>query len=524
MAQDYLENDVIRLLVQEEGIDHVDLGEVGTIEPEVISIIPEEIAVRHKVIPFLQDGNVVMLSMANPFDIHAQNAIQSITDLQTKFCFTPEAQIDEWLDKIYLHGELEEYDLTDSEQEIDALHTVDLNAETAVSRSEDVPAIRYVNNILLNAIQDRASDIHIEPQEKKISVRFRIDGALRDVASPPRHLFSGIVSRIKILSSLDIAERRVPQDGRSKLKIFGRNIDIRVSTLPTINGEKVVLRILDKDLHSLNIADLGMETELQNSFKQHLRQPHGMILVTGPTGSGKTTTLYSALNFVNLREKNIITVEDPVEYQLKGVNQVHARAEVGLSFSVGLRAILRQDPDIIMVGEIRDLETAEIALRASLTGHLVFSTLHTNNSIATIMRLIDMGIDRYLICSAVHLIMAQRLVRRVCFHCSEVYEPDATTLEQLGAKAEMIKNTPLRRGVGCSHCNNTGYWGRVAIFEMLHLDATLREMVVNEASPEELFTELKGRDVETLMTNGLRKVVVGATTVEEILRVSSDSI
>ncbi|KAA3660908.1 MAG: type II/IV secretion system protein [Calditrichaeota bacterium] len=345
---------------------------------------------------------------------------------------------------------------------------------------------------------------------------------LHNASTLPKKLHPSIVSRIKILSALDIAERRLPQDGRTRMKIFGRDIDLRVSTLPTINGEKIVLRILDKDLHSLDIAEIGLEKELQEEFKTRLHEPHGMILVTGPTGSGKTTTLYSALNHVNTNEKNIVTVEDPVEYQLQGINQVEAKPDIGLTFSAGLRSTLRQDPDIIMVGEIRDLETAEIAMRSSLTGHLVFSTLHTNSSTASIMRLIDMGIEKHLLCSSLLLIVAQRLVRRICLHCSDVYEPDLSESHVIQKELHLLEGVTLYKGTGCQHCANTGYWGRVALFEMLTFNNALRDLVLSGESQDVLRRKAEEMGMETLLRNGIKKVRSGMTTIDEVLRVTSE--
>jgi len=523
MAQLEQQNDVIKTLVDEEGIRVVDLTEIGAIDPEIVSSIPEEITLKHKIVPISHDEGYLHVAMANPFDLLAQEAIRSVTNYEPRFCFTPENQINEWLDKLYLKTDIEEYSKSFKQGQPENVQDASVvTIDTLETTENDAPSIRYVNKILLNAIQERASDIHIEPQEKTLTVRFRIDGTLREIASVPKHLHAGIVSRIKILSSLDIAERRIPQDGRTNLNIFGRQVDIRTSTLPTINGEKVVMRILDKDLHSLNIADLGLDSHLQENFKQSLLEPHGMILVTGPTGSGKTTTLYSALNYLNSREKNIITVEDPVEYQMKRINQVQAKPDIGLTFAAGLRAILRQDPDIIMVGEIRDLETAEIAMRSALTGHLVFSTLHTNNSIATIMRLVDMGIDKYLICSSVNLIVAQRLIRRICFHCAEAYQPDDGALDRIPNGREQLANTLLRKGCGCAHCGGSGYWGRVAIFEFLPLTTELRELIIKDCSLDEIQAKALESGRESLLTNGLQKIKMGITTIDEILRVTSD--
>jgi len=517
------QTDVIATLVEQEGLEHIDLSQVGAIAPEILSTIPHEIAIKYKVIPFSREKDTVLLTMANPFDIFAEEAIRAATHSHLKLHFTPEDQIDEWLEKLYLQNYIPDYDESlEENHEQDGLNANVLNIDVLEEESDDAPAIKYVNKILANAIQERASDIHIEPQEKSLTVRFRIDGVLRDVATAPKQFQPGIIARIKILSSLDIAERRLPQDGRSKIKIFGRDIDLRVSTLPAIFGEKVVLRILDKDLHSLNIADLGLEPDLQEKFKRDLKRPNGLILVTGPTGSGKTTSLYSALNYVNVRDKNIITIEDPIEYQLKGINQVQAKPEIDFTFSVGLRAILRQDPDIIMVGEIRDLETAQIAMRASLTGHLVFSTLHTNDSVRTIMRLIDMGIDRYLICGSLRLVLAQRLVRRICFHCSESYKINPAILKGFVEDPDYYKNYEFRRSKGCLHCGDTGYWGRVAVFEFFSLDNTIRSMISDGATNDMIKAKAENRGMETLFKNGLKKVIAGVTTIDEIMPLATD--
>lgn len=528
MAKKDKEVSIIDTLVRQEGIEQIDLAEIGVIEPDVLDLIPDEIAVKHKVIPFSRSENSVSVTMANPFDLYAEQAVRTITKLKTEVYFTPARQVDEWLGKLYMQGQGQAQfdsmgDGLESGVEIEEeTQEDDLNIDVLRDQAQDAPAVRFVNTILLNAVQERASDIHIEPQENELKVRFRVDGALRLVASPPKHLQPGIISRIKILGSLDIAERRIPQDGRSKLKVFGRSVDIRISTLPTIYGEKVVLRILDKDRHSLNIEDLGLEPALQKKYTQTLQEPHGIILVTGPTGSGKSTTLYSALSHINSSEKNIITIEDPVEYQLNGINQIQTKSEVGLTFATGLRSILRQDPDVIMLGEIRDLETAEIAMRAALTGHLVFSTLHTNDSIASITRLLDMGIDKFLICSSILLILAQRLVRRSCFHCSEAYQPDPSVFERLEHAMDIVQGTTFYRGRGCTHCGGTGYWGRVAIFEFFYLNSVVRDLIMHDANADQIKRKVHEIGMETLLVNGLKKVHDGITTIEEILRLTTD--
>ena len=518
---------IINDLVLQEGVERADLAQFGFIDPEIIDSIPEEIAIKFKMIPFARDEDTLSVAMSNPFDIHAERALRMTAKVDPKIYYMPEPEMDEWLRKLYLQTSqaIEDLDEAQGGVEVEELGSdEEVTIEALQDQAREAPAIRHVNGFLLNAIQERASDVHIEPREKELKVRFRIDGVLRDVATLPKSQQAGIISRIKILSSLDIAERRVPQDGRTKLRIFGRGVDLRVSTIPTIYGEKVVLRVLDQDRHSLEIADLGLEASLQQGFKDILHQPHGMILVTGPTGSGKTTTLYSALNFINSSEKNIITVEDPVEYQLKGINQIQIKSDIGLTFSAGLRSILRQDPDVIMVGEIRDLETAEIAMRGALTGHLVFSTLHTNNSVATLMRLIEMGIDRYLICSSMHLILSQRLVRRICFHCAEPYEPENALLERLGEDRQLIDGITLDHGIGCSHCGGSGFWGRVALFEFFYLNSELRNMISDQVSADEIRARINQMGMETLLRNGLKKVHDGITTVDEVLKVAAENI
>ncbi len=519
--------DIIGALVEEEEVKKIDLSELGFISPDVLNLIPVEIAVKYKLIPFERVEDSLKVAMANPFDILAEEAIRSKTKFEPEIYYTPEAQIDEWLSRLSLKntGFLEG---VDDPSQVDIIEnedsqTEDISIELLKDEADAAPAIRYVNSILLQAIQERASDIHIEPQETELRIRFRIDGALRDIATPPKRLQSGIISRIKILGALDIAERRIPLDGRSKLNVFGRAVDFRISTLPAIYGEKVVLRILDQDNRSLEVRDLGLEENATKRFKETLVEPHGLILVTGPTGSGKTTTLYSALNYVNVPVKNTVTIEDPVEYRLPGITQTPAKPHLGLTFAVGLRAILRQDPDVIMVGEIRDLETAEISISAALTGHLVLSTLHTNNSIATIMRLIDMGIDKHLIASSTLLIVAQRLVRRTCFHCAENYELSKAEREQLGSLIEDMDKPIFSQGKGCSKCGGTGYWGRLAIFEFFYLDNQMRNMIIAGKNAEEITEVALELGMETLFMDGLRKAKAGITTLDEVKRVNSDS-
>lgn len=525
MANNLYPIDVIQSLVEQEKIHQIDLSELGLIDPDILNLIPPELAIKYKLIPFAESDGIISVATSNPFDLEAPETLKRKTGAHLKMYFAPEEQIDEFLSKFYSHDNvLNGFDDDDAEDVVveEVFQDSELGIDLA-SDSDDAPAIRFVNSILKQAIQERASDIHIEPQENCLKVRFRIDGILKEAATTHKKFQSSIISRIKIMARLDIAERRVPQDGRIRVRLFGRSVDLRVSTLPTIYGEKIVKRILDTGGQSLNIHSLGIEPHLLEMFVQAVKAPHGMILVTGPTGSGKTTTLYSALSHANSPEKNLITVEDPVEYRLKGINQIQAQPEVGLTFAAGLRAILRQDPDVVMVGEIRDQETAEIAIRAALTGHLVFSTLHTNNGVATLMRLLDMGIDRYLICSAITLIIAQRLVRCTCLHCIESYEINPTVLDRLGSDREMVDGVIFTRGTGCEHCGGTGHAGRVAIFEFFSLNHEIRNLILREATMDEIAMKAREMKMETLLVNGLRKVILGLTTVDEILKITADN-
>ncbi|MFA4839339.1 MAG: GspE/PulE family protein, partial [Candidatus Neomarinimicrobiota bacterium] len=450
----------------------------------------------------------------------ALETIRIRTGFSLDVVFSPRAVIEEEIDKIYAQkGNLEESMKELVDFEVEEEDDEESDEEMLRIQAEDAPAIKFVNLLLLQATQDRASDVHIEPQEKELKIRLRVDGILREITPPPKRMQLGIISRIKILGNLDIAERRVPQDGRTKIKIMGRQIDIRISTLPTIYGEKVVMRILDKGSVSLNINDIGFEPKTMQKFKEILTMAHGMILVTGPTGSGKTTTLYSSLNFINSPDKNIITIEDPVEYRLKGINQIQARPQVGLTFAAGLRSILRQDPDIVMVGEIRDKETAEIAIKAALTGHLVLSTLHTNDAVATIIRLLNMGIDKYLITSALSLVVAQRLARRICLHCKTVDTPSADVFARLEALGVNPNEITFYKGKGCDHCSGTGFWGRVAIYEFFLLTPEVKELIIADASEERIRRRSEELGMETLMFNGMKKIKEGLTTIDEVLRI-----
>ncbi|MGH7273200.1 MAG: GspE/PulE family protein, partial [Nitrospiria bacterium] len=385
--------------------------------------------------------------------------------------------------------------------------------------ADDAPIIKLVNLIIAQAVREGASDIHLEPEEVVLRVRYRVDGLLHEVMSPPRDLHAGVCSRIKIMANLDIAERRVPQDGRIQMKVGERQIDMRLSTLPTVFGEKIMMRLLDKRSVLIGLEELGFDPDSLAKYQQMIRRPYGLILVTGPTGSGKTTTIYAALSSINSSEKNIVTIEDPVEYQLKGINQVHVNAKVGVTFATGLRSILRQDPNVIMIGEIRDRETATIAVQAALTGHLVLSTLHTNDAPGAIARLIDIGVEPFLISSSLMGVVAQRLVRKVCAHCRKTYTPDHEVFKDLGVRG--LKLT-FMRGEGCQECRGIGFSGRLALFELLSMNDSIRQLTVSRASAAQIRSQAQATGFKRLREDGLQKAIQGLTTLEEVFRVAQD--
>jgi len=408
-------------------------------------------------------------------------------------------------------------DIQDSEMEVVSDTDKDVDVADMKAMSDEAPVIKWVNALLQQAIRDRASDIHIEAFEYTIRVRFRVDGSLVEVSPPPRRLYAPIVSRIKILSEMDIAERRLPQDGRFKVKIEDRVVDLRVSIIPTVFGEKVVMRILDRSSLVLDLTKLGFEGDTLRIFNEQISRPYGMVLVSGPTGSGKTTTLYSALSTVNSPDVNIMTIEDPVEYQLSGVNQVQAKSEIGLTFAAGLRSFLRQDPDIILVGEIRDLETAEIAIKAAMTGHLVFSTIHTNDAPSTVTRLTDMGVEPFLVTASLNMVVAQRLVRRICPRCKETYVPSKDVLQSFILPENVSKdNITFSRGMGCDFCNKTGYRGRVSLYEILVVTDIIREALIDGQSLIYIKKLARDNGMRTLRESGILKVLEGLTTLEEV--------
>ncbi len=513
------EEDIVHTIAESMRVPYIDLKDY-LIDTEVIKNVPEELARKHKLIPLFKIGDTLTIAMANPRDVMALDEIRLKSKIPVvEPVLSTEKDIHGAIDQYYgVTGNLDEVIKTLDKMRLPII-TTDTQSSRILSKvAEEAPVVKMINLIILQAVKDKASDIHIEPEENIVRVRFRIDGILHEVLTPSKNLQSVIASRIKILAKMDIAETRKPQDGRIGLKMENKALDLRVSTFPTIHGENIVLRILDKSSVILGLADLGFSEKDLKDFDKLIRSPYGIILVTGPTGSGKTTTLYSALSTINSLEKNIITVEDPVEYELPLIRQTQVNVKAGLTFATGLRSILRQDPDVVMIGEIRDRETADIAIQASLTGHLVFSTLHTNDSASAITRLIDMGVEPFLISSSVIGILAQRLVRVICDKCKEKYAPSQTMLKELGLKDVAA----FYKGKGCKACKNTGYSGRIGIFEFLRISENIRKLIVAKASADEIKKTSLEEGLRTLRDDGLDKGKRGITTVEEILRVTEE--
>ncbi len=491
------------------------------IDKEIFNKIPAALARRHRILPLKMDDNTLTVAMADPLSLPVLDNLQVMLGCKVEGVLATEDEITKALNKYYGTGEesietviqdISERDISFLSEEEDSTAEEDLE--------DEAPVIKLVSLIILEAFRSRASDIHLEPLPNRFRVRYRVDGVCYEVPAPPKRLQGSILSRIKIMAGIDIAEKRLPQDGRIKLNLLGKEVDLRVSTLPTLHGESVVLRILDKSSLLLDLADLGFLHEDEERFQTLLKLPFGIILVTGPTGSGKTTTLYASLNKINQPDKKLITVEEPVEYQLSGINQTQVRTEIGLTFARVLREILRQAPDVIMVGEIRDRETAEIAIRSALTGHLVFSTLHTNDAPSAVTRLIDMGIKPFLVSSSIQGIMAQRLVRVICPKCKESYQPPGDELLEIGLSLEDVSGVEFYRGKGCPECNQMGYRGRQGIFEVLIVSDSIRDLILKRASSSEIREKARSLGMRTLREDGWQKVFKGVTTVAEVVRVT----
>jgi type IV pilus assembly protein PilB len=512
ITQGYItQQQFIEVLEFQLGIPHVQLYR-QKIEQRVINLLPQKLAEQHGVIPLRVDGSKLVLAMADPLDYYAIDEIRMATGLRVEPVIASKEELVRAIKRYY--------GLQDTIEQINQnLLSQDIDEPAQSAEEDDSPVVKTVNQIIIQAVQLGASDVHFDPQADSLRIRYRVDGIMRTERTLPPNMHSIIVARVKIMANLNVAERRVPQDGRVEMDIEFRKVDIRISTLPTIHGEKVVMRVLDLGNTLTEVDKLGLSEHNMKLFLKGIESAHGVMLITGPTGSGKTTTLYSALSRLNQDEVNIITVEDPVEYQLQGINQVQVNLVTGLTFARGLRSILRQDPNIVMVGEIRDSETAEIAIRAAMTGHLVLSTLHTNSAVNTISRLIDMGIEPFLISSAINSIVAQRLVRRICPYCIETYIPgseETTLLERNGIRAER-----LHRGRGCGECGRTGYKGRLAIHEVLSVDDLLRSMILQKRSDNEYRDHAMASGLIPIMKDGLVKAAAGQTTITEVFRVTS---
>jgi type IV pilus assembly protein PilB len=522
------DEELVEFLSQRYGVPAINLNEVE-VDEGIIKVIPPDVARKYTIIPVSKAGAKLTIAMVDPTNVFAMDDIKFMTGYNVEPVVASDSSLRKAIDDYYgsTHSiELKKVmeDLADpSEADLEVLDDEEeLDLENIQQQSEEAPVVRLVNIILTDAIKRSASDIHIEPYEKEYRVRYRIDGILYEVMRPPLKLREAITSRVKIMARLDIAEKRLPQDGRIKIKtrFAGRvkDLDYRVSVLPTIFGEKVVLRLLDKDNLMLDMTKLGFEVESLRHFEQAIFRPYGMVLVTGPTGSGKTQTLYSAISRINSPETNIMTAEDPVEFNLVGINQVQMKEQIGLNFAASLRSFLRQDPDIILVGEVRDFETAEVAIKAALTGHLVLSTLHTNDAPSSINRLMNMGIEPFLVASSVHLIVAQRLVRRICNNCKEPLEIPPQALENIGFDKGEIATLRLFKGKGCERCTGTGYRGRLGLFEVMPIDEELRELILSGVSAAELRVKAEENGMISLRLSGLQKIRDGATTIEEVMR------
>ncbi|HJZ85831.1 MAG TPA: type IV-A pilus assembly ATPase PilB [Polyangia bacterium] len=518
------ESDLTSFLSKQYGVPSINLSDFE-IDQDVLKLIPKDVARKHLCIPINRAGASLIVAMADPSNIFAIDDLKFLTGYNIEVVVAAEPAIEEAITRYYETKQvsyeevMQGFDENEIEfgEDIEDTSSIDLEKQ-----SQEAPVVKLCNLILINAIKKNASDIHIEPYEKSYRVRYRIDGVLYEEMHPPLKLRAAVTSRIKIMANLDIAERRLPQDGRIKLKLGkGREMDYRVSVLPTLFGEKIVLRLLDKSSLQLDMTKLGFEEEQLRHFKNALNQPNGMVLVTGPTGSGKTTTLYSALQELNQISDNISTAEDPVEYNLPGINQVQMHDDIGLNFAAALRAFLRQDPDIIMVGEIRDFETAEIAVKAALTGHLVLSTLHTNDAPSTVTRLLNMGVEPFLVTASVNLVMAQRLARKICKDCRVEIPPNPQVLIDLGAKSEVAQKAKMWKGQGCKSCSNTGFRGRIALYEVMPFVDPLKELVLQGASAAEIKAEAIRQGMKSLRMSGISRVLEGTSSADEVARVSA---
>ncbi len=526
------DRDVISALAEHFSMQYISFDEnsmADSIDMDVARMLPESIAKRFCLVAVAQEGDNVVIAMADPLNVVAVDTVTLKLKCPVTLALSSPREIQQAIDLIYHGSDVEEEQLRNlveievgneglqSDVAVDDPSEAEVTGEDAANKA---PVIRFVDLLMSQAVKCRASDIHIEPQEKSTVVRMRVDGILRDMVPPAKRMQAAVIARIKIVARMDIAERRLPQDGRFKMKISGKAIDVRVSTIPTIYGEKVVMRILDASAVKHDLNALGVEPQYLEQFKDQLSSPHGIVIVTGPTGSGKSTTLYSALNYLKDPTKNITTVEDPVEYRLAGINQIQVKQEIDLDFARCLRAILRQDPDIVLIGEIRDKETVEIAIKASLTGHLVLSTFHTNDAPSAISRLLYMGIERYLLASALNLVIAQRLVRRICVHCKEPVKLGKKLIGRLGVNDKQVKEAEFCHGKGCPACGGTGYLGRLPIFEFMPVDNDISEGIIASHTESQIRESARKKGFGGLFESGVGKVMQGLTTAEEVIRIA----
>ena len=506
---------LLRFLSRQLDVPIIDLAQEPP-DPSVLEIVPSEFALRHHLIPIRRNDDTLVVAMADPLDISGIDDLRLLTGLDIAPMLASASEIRRLCEHSYMSRMLQ--DVKEAERAIDDDDNLDVADLQKMAKEELV--IQMVNLIINQAIQDRASDIHIEPFEREMRVRYRVDGVLHEVNPPPKRFHAAVISRIKILSDLNIAERRLPQDGRMRIRAAGRQIDLRIATIPTVYGESVVMRILDKQTAMIGLTELGMERDMFVKYRRLIQEPHGIILVTGPTGSGKTTTLYASLSEIYSVEKKVITVEDPVEYQVNGVSQIQVNPQIGLTFASGLRSIVRQDPDIIMVGEIRDHETVEISIHAALTGHLVFSTLHTNDAAGAVSRLLDMGAEPFLVASSLIGTVAQRLIRVNCIHCREPYVEKPEVLREIGIDPEIVKREPLMRGKGCPECRGVGFKGRSGIYEFIAVDESIRRLIIDRSPSSAIKSHaIKTQGMHSMLADGREKILQGHTTIQEVLRV-----
>jgi len=531
VSKNYIsQQDLINFFESKLGIPYANLTNY-VIDPEIVKIVPYDIASKYNLIPLLKVKNTLTIAMLDPLDSFVIDSLKYTTGCDIKPLVSTREEIEKSLDIYYKANKSTKQDISSEETDLNELQLIanklqgipELVSSGDISGSDNAaPVIKLVNLIILKAIADGASDIHIEPSDKNFRTRYRIDGILHEVMTLSKALEPAVTSRIKVMANMDISEKRIPQDGRAEMKFQNRAIDLRISSFPCVHGEKLVLRILDKTGILIPLEDLGFAPDVLEKFKMIIRKPNGIILVTGPTGSGKSTTLYASLDKINSVDKNIVTIEDPVEYELNVINQAQINVKAGFTFANGLRSILRQDPDIVMVGEIRDHETAEIAIRSALTGHLVFSTLHTNDASGAVTRLIDMKIEPFLISSSIICVMAQRLIRKICSNCKTSYVPSPQFIDKINqlVEANLPDNFELYRGAGCAFCKHTGFKGRTTINELLVPNEKIHELIVNRAPTSQVKKEARKNGMKTLREDGIYKVIEGMTTIEEVIRVT----